>query len=148
PPHRLGLVHRAPARVGLVHRARGGALRVDPRAIGVEPLDPHRAPHRDEPVVGVLRSQRDPARPDWRDPRAGPVRHARHRHRAPPHPGSNYRPPPPLSTRAMLTPDDGSAMTWATLLGGWFQFAQRAVALPADAQGQRWKDSVAPAIGL
>ena len=51
----------------------------------------------------------------------------------------------------MTNPETSNApdpTTWATLLGGWVQFAQRAVALPDDAQGQRWKDSVAPAIGL
>jgi len=45
----------------------------------------------------------------------------------------------------MTSPDPA---TWATLLAGWIEFAQSAVALPDDASGQRWKDSVAPAIGL
>ena len=38
--------------------------------------------------------------------------------------------------------------TWAVLLAGWVEFAQGAVALPEDATGRAWKDSVAPAIGL
>lgn len=40
------------------------------------------------------------------------------------------------------------SISWSTLLTGWVQFAQRAVALPKDEQGQRWRDSVAPSIGL
>lgn len=40
------------------------------------------------------------------------------------------------------------ATNWATLLAGWTDFARSAVALPADPQGQRWKDSIAPAIAL
>jgi len=39
-------------------------------------------------------------------------------------------------------------ISWSTLLSGWIQLAQRAVALPKDEQGQRWRDSVAPTIGL
>lgn len=38
--------------------------------------------------------------------------------------------------------------TWATLLAGWVQFAQSAVALPKDETGERWRASIAPAIGL
>lgn len=38
--------------------------------------------------------------------------------------------------------------TWATLLAGWTEFARSAVALPDTAEGDRWKDSVAPAIAL
>ena len=38
--------------------------------------------------------------------------------------------------------------TWASLLAGWVQFAQSAVALPKDQEGDRWRDSIAPAIGL
>lgn len=38
--------------------------------------------------------------------------------------------------------------TWATLLAGWVQFAQSAVALPKDESGERWRASIAPAIGL
>jgi len=38
--------------------------------------------------------------------------------------------------------------TWASLLAGWVQFAQSAVALPKDEEGNRWRDSIAPAIGL
>ncbi|MDF1808676.1 MAG: hypothetical protein P1U42_03180 [Phycisphaerales bacterium] len=39
-------------------------------------------------------------------------------------------------------------ISWSTLLSGWIQFAQTAVALPKDEQGQRWRDSVAPTISL
>lgn len=39
-------------------------------------------------------------------------------------------------------------ISWSTLLAGWVQFAQRAVALPKTQEGQRWRDSVAPTIGL
>ncbi len=45
-----------------------------------------------------------------------------------------------------MTPND--PISWSTLLAGWIQLAQRAVALPKDEQGQRWRDSVAPTIGL
>ncbi len=38
--------------------------------------------------------------------------------------------------------------TWATLLAGWVHYAQSAVALPDTAQGQRWRESVAPTIAL
>jgi len=40
------------------------------------------------------------------------------------------------------------SISWSTLLAGWISFAQSAVALPKDEQGQRWRDSVAPTIGL
>ncbi len=39
-------------------------------------------------------------------------------------------------------------LTWAALLGRWLDFARASVALPADAEGQRWKASVAPIITL
>jgi len=39
-------------------------------------------------------------------------------------------------------------LTWAALLGRWLDFARASVALPADAQGQRWRASVAPVITL
>lgn len=38
--------------------------------------------------------------------------------------------------------------TWATLLAGWTEFARSAVALPDNAEGTRWKESIAPAIAL
>ncbi len=38
--------------------------------------------------------------------------------------------------------------TWATLLAGWVNFAQSAVALPKDQTGDRWRASIAPSIGL
>lgn len=40
------------------------------------------------------------------------------------------------------------AMTWAALLGRWLDFARASVALPKDAEGQRWRQSVAPIITL
>ena len=49
-------------------------------------------------------------------------------------------------TRDETAPHDPT--TWAALLAGWVEFAQGAVALPDDATGRAWKDSVAPAIGL
>jgi len=44
--------------------------------------------------------------------------------------------------------DDSASATWATLLAGWVQYAQSAVALPESEDGQRWRDSVAPTIAL
>ena len=44
--------------------------------------------------------------------------------------------------------NESDTATWATLLAGWTEFARSAVALPDDAEGSRWKDSVAPAIAL
>lgn len=46
------------------------------------------------------------------------------------------------------TTSSNDSISWATLLSGWIQFAQQAVALPNTEEGQRWKDSVAPTIGL
>ncbi len=48
----------------------------------------------------------------------------------------------------MNDPDSSATATWATLLAGWTEFARSAVALPDDADGARWKDSIAPAIAL
>ncbi|MAO22660.1 MAG: hypothetical protein CMJ35_07170 [Phycisphaerae bacterium] len=45
-------------------------------------------------------------------------------------------------------PSTHDTTTWATLLAGWVHYAQSAVALPDTAEGQRWKDSVAPTIAL
>jgi hypothetical protein len=44
--------------------------------------------------------------------------------------------------------DRTDSTTWASLLAGWVQFAQGAVALPDDAEGDRWRACVAPSIGL
>ena len=44
--------------------------------------------------------------------------------------------------------DKTDTTTWASLLAGWVQFAQTAVGLPDDADGDRWRESIAPAIGL
>ncbi len=40
------------------------------------------------------------------------------------------------------------SISWSTLLAGWIQFAQSAVALPDTELGNRWKDSVSATIGL
>ncbi len=39
-------------------------------------------------------------------------------------------------------------LTWTALLAQWTDFAQRAVALPASAEGRRWREAVAPLITL
>jgi hypothetical protein len=39
-------------------------------------------------------------------------------------------------------------LTWAALLGRWTDFARSALALPKDADGERWRRSVASIIGL
>ncbi len=44
--------------------------------------------------------------------------------------------------------DQKDATTWATLLAGWIEFAQSALALPKDDTGDRWRASIAPSIGL
>ena len=45
-------------------------------------------------------------------------------------------------------PLDPEALTWTALLGQWMHFAQGSLALPANEQGQRWRDSVAAIINL
>lgn len=45
-------------------------------------------------------------------------------------------------------PDVGDVVTWAVLLSRWTDFAQAAVAVPADEDGERWRRSVAPIVGL
>lgn len=39
-------------------------------------------------------------------------------------------------------------ITWAVLLGRWVEFARSALALPDDAEGQRWRQSVPDIIML
>lgn len=39
-------------------------------------------------------------------------------------------------------------LTWAALLGRWIEFAQSALALPDDADGRAWRESVPAVIGL
>lgn len=39
-------------------------------------------------------------------------------------------------------------MTWAALLARWTEFAQASVAFPRTGEGDRWRGSVAPVIGL
>lgn len=55
---------------------------------------------------------------------------------------------PHNDTHKSDTQTQHAPVTWATLLAGWVQYAQSAVALPRDEQGQRWRDSVAPTIAL
>lgn len=40
------------------------------------------------------------------------------------------------------------ALTWTGLLARWIEFARSSVALPNDAEGERWRSSVAPIITL
>ena len=47
-----------------------------------------------------------------------------------------------------MTTDPDRSLTWATLLGGWTAIAKAAVALPDDAAGARWKQSVPAVIDL
>lgn len=44
-----------------------------------------------------------------------------------------------------LTPE---ALTWTGLLGQWVQFARASLALPADAHGSCWRQSVPAVINL
>jgi hypothetical protein len=39
-------------------------------------------------------------------------------------------------------------LTWTALLGRWVQFAQASLALPRDAEGDRWRQSVPSIIAL
>jgi hypothetical protein len=39
-------------------------------------------------------------------------------------------------------------LTWAALLGRWIEFAKASMALPDDAEGDRWRESVAAVINL
>ena len=43
---------------------------------------------------------------------------------------------------------DTNALTWTSLLAHWMDFARTSVALPADAEGYRWRQSVTPIITL
>ena len=40
------------------------------------------------------------------------------------------------------------AITWTALLGQWMDFARTSVALPSNADGHRWRQSVSPIITL
>ncbi len=46
------------------------------------------------------------------------------------------------------TPHDGRFTSWTTLLAHWTRFAQAAAALPPGQMNDRWRQSVAPALGL
>jgi len=48
----------------------------------------------------------------------------------------------------MMTRLNTDAMTWTALLNKWVEFAQASLALPDDAEGRRWRESVAPIITL
>ncbi|MFK7759775.1 MAG: hypothetical protein AB8C13_07510 [Phycisphaerales bacterium] len=60
----------------------------------------------------------------------------------------NTKKPTNSSSNSSSNSPATDSTTWASLLSGWIQFAQSAVALPDDAEGDRWRDSIAPAIGL
>jgi hypothetical protein len=45
-------------------------------------------------------------------------------------------------------PASSSALTWAALLAKWTEFARASVALPRDAQGERWRGAVPSIIAL
>lgn len=47
-----------------------------------------------------------------------------------------------------MTHFDPDKLTWAALLGRWVDFARCALALPNDAEGAAWKQSVPAIIGL
>lgn len=46
------------------------------------------------------------------------------------------------------TQDQSPTNSWAILLAHWTQFARAAVAFPKNLEGDRWRATVAPAIGL
>ena len=41
-----------------------------------------------------------------------------------------------------------TSLTWAALLAGWLDFARTSVALPDDAEGGAWRESIAAIIRL
>ena len=43
---------------------------------------------------------------------------------------------------------DPDTLTWTGLLAQWMDFARASVALPPGAEGDRWRDSIAPIITL
>lgn len=45
-------------------------------------------------------------------------------------------------------PDQIGRLDWAALLGKWMEFARAAVALPAGAEGKRWRGSIVHIIAL
>lgn len=46
------------------------------------------------------------------------------------------------------SPDNTRFISWTTLLAHWARFAQAAAALPPGESNDRWKRSIAPALGL
>ena len=49
---------------------------------------------------------------------------------------------------ASMTSIDPRALSWTALLGKWIDFAKASVALPDDAEGRNWRESVVPIINL
>lgn len=47
-----------------------------------------------------------------------------------------------------MPPLHPETLTWTALLGKWIEFAQASVASPKDAEGDRWRASVAPIVNL
>jgi hypothetical protein len=41
-----------------------------------------------------------------------------------------------------------TALSWTALLGEWMDFARASLALPDDAEGRRWRDSITPIVTL
>lgn len=46
------------------------------------------------------------------------------------------------------SPTQGQGLTWTSLLAHWTALAQTSLALPKNAEGQRWRDAVPSIIGL
>jgi hypothetical protein len=51
-------------------------------------------------------------------------------------------------TLADMSQFEPTKLTWTALLGRWIDFARSALALPDDAEGRAWKQSVPAIIGL
>ena len=54
----------------------------------------------------------------------------------------------PTPDTRLPTPGSPHSLTWAVLLGRWIEFAKSALALPADGEGRRLRDSVGDVIML
>ncbi len=57
-------------------------------------------------------------------------------------------PVPPNTDSATPEPISATALSWAALLSHWMDFARSSVGFPKDGEGDRWRSSVAPVIGL
>ncbi len=53
-----------------------------------------------------------------------------------------------MSENLSKSQETPAALDWAALLARWMDFARAAVALPSDAQGDRWRASISPIITL